>query len=180
MDGHYFDIETYSKGEKPDPKEDKIITIQFQKINLETGKAISNLKILKEWEEGEEEIVKIIFRWFFTRPWQFIPIGFNLNFEWQFLKEKFIKYGLVKTDIELDFFYNQFPQIDLKSIAILKAGSFKGASLSSISNKKEDGNIIKELYENNDYEKIENYIIDETKSFLELYEKYHKIIKENF
>ena len=32
MQGHYFDIETYSIDDKPDPQRDKIITIQFQKI----------------------------------------------------------------------------------------------------------------------------------------------------
>ena len=38
MAEYYFDIETYSPNEKPNPDTDKIITIQFQRIDLRTGK----------------------------------------------------------------------------------------------------------------------------------------------
>jgi len=176
MIGHYFDIETYSPGEKPDSKIDKIISIQFQKIDLETGKTIGDLKILKEWESSEEEIVKSIYRWFFTRKWNFIPIGFNLIFEWKFLSEKFKKYNLDERD--LSFYVDNFPQIDLKSIAVIKKGSFFGASLSSISNKKDDGNVIKGYYENKEFNKIENYIIDEAESFIELYSRIKKKLEK--
>ncbi len=170
MKGHYFDIETYSPGEFPDPKKDKIISIQFQKIDLDTGEAIGKLQILREWEEGEEEIVKFIHKWFFTRnPWQFIPIGFNLNFEWNFLFYKFKKYNLTIT--ELSDFYDKYPQIDLKPFAVIKKGTFIGASLSSISEKEEDGNIIKIYYENKEFDKIENYIKIEAESFIKLYKK---------
>lgn len=64
MEGYYFDIETYSQGEFPDPKTDKIITIQFQKINLKTGKILGDLQILKEWEDGEEEMLKLVHKFF--------------------------------------------------------------------------------------------------------------------
>ena len=47
---YYFDIETYSPGEKPNPETDKIITIQFQRMDLRTGKPREELVILKEWE----------------------------------------------------------------------------------------------------------------------------------
>ncbi|MBI4344832.1 MAG: hypothetical protein HY555_04520, partial [Euryarchaeota archaeon] len=45
MAEYYFDIETYSQKEKADPNVDKIITIQFQKIDLSTGKPMDDLKI---------------------------------------------------------------------------------------------------------------------------------------
>jgi len=177
MEAHYFDIETYSPNEKPDPKNDTIITIQFQKIDLKTGEKIGKLHILKQWEKTEEEIVKIIYKWFFSRnPWIFIPIGFNLVFEWEFLSEKFKKYNLLNENI--DYFIKKYPQIDLKSIAIINKGEFIGASLSSISNKNDDGNIIKELYENKEFKKIEQYIENETNSFIELYVKLKNKIKE--
>lgn len=178
MEGHYFDIETYSAGEKPDSKTDKIISIQFQKIDLETGKPLGNLQILKEWEESEEEIVKFIHKWFFNNrnPWQFIPVGFNLLFEWQFLSEKFKQYNLA--NIQTGEFLEKYPQIDLKPLAIIKKGTFIGASLSSISNKQEDGNIIKEYYENKDFEKINQYIKDEAQSFIELYQKSVDILEK--
>ena len=174
MEAHYFDIETYSPGTKPDPKTDKIISIQFQKINLKTGEPMGKLQILKEWEENEEEIVKFIYKWFFKRnPWQFVPLGFNLNFEWKFLCAKFKQYHLA--DMNLGDFVENMPQIDLKVLAVLKKGTFMGASLSSISDKKDDGHVIKEYYEKKQYDKIEQYIIQETQSFIDMYKK----IKEN-
>ena len=167
MQGFYFDIETYSPGDKPDPKTDKIITIQFQKFDLESGEFLGRFQILREWESSEEEILKDLYKFFFTRNfWNFIPIGFNLNFEWKFLSEKFKKYGIV--DKSLDSFF-EMPQLDLKPIAIIKKGSFIGASLSSISNKEDDGNVIKEYYENKDFDKITFYIENEMNSFLEMY-----------
>lgn len=176
MEANYFNIETYSPEDKPNPQTDKIITIQFQKIDLKTGEPIGNLQILKEWEESEEEIVKFIHKWFFTRPWQFIPIGFNLNFEWKFLSYKFKQYGIDTK--ELSYYFDNFPQIDLKPFAIIKKGDFFGASLSSISSKQDDGNLIKEYYENQEFDKIIFYVEDETKSFIELYKKIKKGVNE--
>lgn len=173
MNAHYFDIETYSPGEKPDPKTDKIITIQFQKIDLKTGKAIGKIEILKEWVEGEEQILRFIHKWFFKRPWNFIPVGFNLNFEWKFLSVKFKQYNIDTKD--LSYYFDNFPQIDLKSLAIIKKGEFIGASLSYISEKEDDGYVIKQYYENKEYDKIIDYITIETESFFKLY----KNIKEN-
>lgn len=170
MEGHYFDIETYSPGEVPNPETDKIVSVQFQKIDLKSGEPIGRLQVLKEWEDGEEEIVKLIYRWFFRRnPWEFVPVGFNLNFEWKFLSAKFRKYGL--DDKEFGHYLENVPQIDLKVFAVLKKGGFVGASLSSISSKEDDGHLIKEYYENGDYDKILDYIENETCGFLELYKK---------
>jgi hypothetical protein len=175
---NYFDIETYSPGEFPNPKTDKIISIQFQKIDISNKKVLSKLQILKEWEDGEEEIVKLIYNWFFKRNyWNFIPVGFNLIFEWNFLFEKFKKYKLVDDSFSLLNFF-KMPQIDLKSIAVLKKGEFKGASLSFISNKENDGNIIKELYENEKFDDIEDYIRNEAQSFIELLFKVSDYLKK--
>lgn len=170
MEGYYFDIETYSPGDAPDPLSDKIISIQFQKIDLKTGDVCGKLQVLKEWEDGEKEILKLVHKFFFKRnPWQFIPIGFNLIFEWKFLCEKFKQYGI--DDKPLSYYFETFPQIDFKFLAVLKHGSFKGASLSSISNKLEDGNVIREKYEAKDFKGILDYIENETLSFVELYKK---------
>ena len=174
MEGHYFDIETYSAGDKPNEKTDKIISIQFQKIDIKTGEPLGKLQILREWEESEESIVKFIHRWFFKRNvWQFIPIGFNLNFEWKFLAEKFKQYNLDTRDYGE---FLDFPQIDIKFLAVIKKGTFIGASLSSISSKEKDGSVIKEFYENKEFKNIEEYIENETKGFLELYQKIAKNI----
>ena len=53
MTEYYFDTETTGF----DPSEDKIITIQFQELDRFTGKPIGDLKILKEWESSEKEIL---------------------------------------------------------------------------------------------------------------------------
>lgn len=177
MEVHYFDIETYSPNEKPDPKTDEIISIQFQKFDLKTGEPLNKLQILKSWEEGEEEILRFVHKWFFTRnPWKFIPVGFNLNFEWRFLEERFKHYGIDTRDI--GDFLEQYPQIDLKVFAVLKKGTFFGASLSSISNKEEDGNVIKEYCDNKNYEGLENYIRQEAESFLALYKQIRNNVDE--
>lgn len=177
MEGHYFDLETFSQNDKPDPDVDKIISIQFQKIDLKTGEPLGRLQILKEWEEGEESMIKFLHKWFFERNiWQFVPVGFNLNFEWKFLSAKFKKYGLDDRNIK-DFCEN-LPQIDLKVFAVLKKGSFIGASLSSISEKQDDGNVIADFYEKKQYNEIIEYIEDEAKSFLNLYSKIVKNIDE--
>ena len=138
---------------------------------------MGKLQILKEWEEGEKEIVEFIYKWFFKRnPWKFIPLGFNLNFEWKFLCAKFKQYGLV--EMNLGDFVENMPQIDLKVLAVLRKGGFIGASLSSISQKEDDGNVIKEYYETKQYDKIETYIRNETDSFIQLYKKIKSNIED--
>lgn len=91
---------------------------------------------------------------------------------------KFKQYGI--DDKDLSYYFDTFPQIDLKFLAVLKQGSFKGASLSSISNKKDNGNVIKEYYENKEYSKISAYIENETLSFIDLYSKIAKNIGKLF
>jgi oligoribonuclease (3'-5' exoribonuclease) len=56
MPHYYLDIETTGLDENTD----EIITIQYQKIYVLTGKPIGPLVILKSWEYDEEAIVKEI------------------------------------------------------------------------------------------------------------------------
>lgn len=184
MTEYYFDIETYSPGEKPNPETDKIITIQFQRIDLRTGEPKEELIILKEWESSEKEIVTQLFNRFFRDGliiWDFVPVGFNLNFEWEFLISKFEKY-LGKRLTSKDLHY-KIPHLDLKPIIVLlNDGNFVGAKLDRFSNKPHDGKKVKEWYEKKQYDKIEQYIRDETKAFLGFYKKIkrniHKLIED--
>ncbi|WP_456417477.1 ribonuclease H-like domain-containing protein [Methanocaldococcus sp.] len=182
MAEYYFDIETYSPNDKPNPETDKIITIQYQRINLRSGKPKGKLKILKEWESSERDIVFKFYEKFFSEDksiWDFIPVGFNLNFEWEFLMTKFNKYlGVKLTSREI--YYNR-PYIDLKPIVVLlNNGKFRGASLNRFTKKKYNGGFIKEWYENKQYDKIEEYIKNETESYIEFLQKIikniHKIL----
>ena len=50
---YYLDIETTGK----DPMQDKIITIQYQKLDRYTANPVDSLKILKEWESDEKAIL---------------------------------------------------------------------------------------------------------------------------
>ena len=178
MAEYYFDIETYSPGERPNPETDKIIAMQFQRIDLRSGELRGELTILKEWESSEKEIVTQFFNQFFRDGlsiWNFIPVGFNLNFEWEFLISKFEKY-LGKKLASKDLHY-KIPHLDLKPIIVLlNDGNFVGASLDKFTNKPHNGKLVKGWYENKQYDKIEQYIRDEAKSFLEFLQKIKKNI----
>ncbi|MHA1196162.1 MAG: ribonuclease H-like domain-containing protein [Promethearchaeota archaeon] len=176
MTEYYFDIETYSTPGNPDPCNDKIITIQYQKIDLRTGKPKDKLIILKEWELSEERIISKFYNEFFRKDlskWNFIAVGCNLNFEWEFLIAKFEKYLGIKLSSRV--LHYKRPHIDLKSILILlNSGKFIGASLDKFTNKPPHGKLVSKWYENKQYDKIEQYIRSETEAFLEFL---HKITK---
>ena len=159
MGEFYLDIETTGLN----PTIDKIITIQFQKLDRYTGEPIGELIILKEWESSEKEILKE----FISRTdilvggFNFIPVGYNLNFEHNFLKIRTTINNLPLIDVL------NSPFIDLRAIGILmNKGQFKGSKLSNITGKQEDGINIPIWYENKDYDKIINYIENETKEFI--------------
>jgi DNA polymerase elongation subunit (family B) len=178
MAEYYLDIETYSPGAKPNPDTDKIISIQFQRIDISTGISRGKLTILKEWESSEEEIVKKFYKMFFSEKssvWDFIAVGFNLNFEWEFLISKFNKYmGTKLTSKDMQYCR---PHLDLKSIVVLlNHGSFKDAKLDKYTKKCQDGKCIKDFYENKQYENIEGYIKNETEAFIEFLQKIDKNI----
>ncbi len=180
MPEYYFDIETYSPGEKPDPDSDKIITFQYQRMDIRTGKPIGQLIILKEWESSEETIVKTIHNQFFNpelSPWNFIPIGFGLHYEWEFLISKFNKY-LQRKITSRELHYSR-PHIDMKSVLVLlNGGSFKGASLENFSNKPMGENKkIKEYYEQKNYDAIVKYIENEAGSAMEFMQAFLSYIQ---
>ena len=174
---YYFDIETYTCGTRPNPLKDKILTIQFQRLDLRRGVAIGPLYILKEWESDEKEIVLKFYNLYFHKrknPFEFIPVGFNLMFEFEFLRNKFSRY-LEKSDLELlDVNNLQYttPHVDLKHIAILlNGGNFYGARLSAFSPKTKNGNVIKPYYEAKQFDEIERYIKEETNAFISFYNR---------
>ena len=173
MAEYYFDIETYSPGEKPNPETDKIISIQFQRMDLETGRPIGDLIILKEWESSEEKIVKNFYDIFFREGldiWNFVMVGNNLNFDFEFLILKFEKY-LGKKLSSKDLHCIR-PHFDIKPfLVMLNGGNFKGASLDKFTKKNQNGRAIKDYYQNKEYSKIEDYIKNETESFLEFLQK---------
>ena len=135
---YYLDIETTGL----DPLHDKIITIQYMKLERNTAKPVGPLKILKEWECDEKTILKKFISDFIPeKQWAFVPIGFNLEFEHKFFWQRCISNGLKPVDIL------HGPFLDLKTIAvIMNKGEFKGASLHNITNKPHGGGSIPRLY----------------------------------
>ncbi len=162
MGNYYFDIETTGL----DPKTCKVITIQYQELDRHSGRAIGELVILKEWESTEKEILqkfvndlRVLDPYAFT----FVPVGYNLNFEHNFLKERMPLLSLTPVDI-----LNK-PFIDLRPFGIImNKGEFKGSGLDKITGKPRDGSQVPVWYANREFTRIVDYIQTEAKSFLEL------------
>jgi len=162
---YYFDTETTGIN----PLSDKIITIQWQQLDRFTGKPVSDLQILKEWESSEKEILEKFFLIFKCEyPFDFIPIGKNLGFDFKFLSYRAKKYGLKGLDIE--YFYGR-PHLDLKHVlVIINQGQFRGYD--RVIDK--EGSLIEvdvpKLYKEHKYSEIIKYIEKEAKMFNEAYQ----------
>ncbi len=173
MPHYYLDIETTGL----DPEVDQILTIQYQKISVFTGKPVGPLTILTSWEYSEEEIVKEIAVHILDEySWNFVPVGNNLTFEFKFLSNKIQKY--LEREIDVEFFVTR-PHIDLKSVMILaNSGKFKGCHL--VLGKQGSGSDVPMWYQNEEYQKIIDYIEDEAKCFLNFTSEAQKVLGNRF
>lgn len=88
MTEYYFDIETLGT----DPQQDKILAIQYRK--LEGGEPVDDLITLKEWESSEGEIVKeILDKQILFPPRMFCEDCFTPTNEWVHVKDT----GMIQT-----------------------------------------------------------------------------------
>ncbi len=160
MPNYYLDIETTGLA----PQKDKIITIQYMEVHRNTAEAIGPLKILKEWESSERDILQKFLR--DSRitdpyPFSFVPLGYNLGFEHNFLRERCATYGLPAVDILNN------PFIDLRACGIImNKGEFKGSGLDHITGKPHDGSAIPGWYQNKEYGRIVDYVETEAREFI--------------
>lgn len=179
MPEYYFDIETCCRGEKPDYANDEIIAITYQPVDNHNGKPKGPLTVLKAWETSEQEILERFYPLFNPDySWGFVPIGNNLSFDHTSLIYRYRHYG--KT-IKAWKLFNERPSVDLKAILVLfNGGSFKGSGLDNFTRKKQSGAKIIEWYDAGDYAAIEEYIRNETQSFLELYQYLLKTMPDNW
>lgn len=167
----YFDIETTGFN----PKVDKVITIQLQEIDS-SGKPRGQLVILKEWESSEKAILMDIHNQITgDDKWSFVPVGYNLIFDLSFLFERFKFHGL-SVPMSLSHWFYDRPNIDIKhTLVMANQMNFKGSGLDQMTNKKTNGARVPEMYRMQDFEGIEEYVKQETESFLEVLQK---LIKE--
>jgi len=121
--------------------------------------------VLKEWESSEKEILEefILGSGVLEYPFNFIPVGYNLGFEHNFLIERTKINNLPVVDILNN------PFVDLRSIGVLmNKGEFKGSGLDKITGKKSDGSVLPEWYKNKEFDKILNYVESEADEFIKL------------
>jgi hypothetical protein len=170
MPAYYFSIDGIKTGEKSDPATDRLITLQYQKIDLTTGEPLDVLVIWREWESSEKEIVNAFYNQFFrpgTPVTHFIPVGLNLDYPYEMLVALFRKYGLSPlTSHEL---YYQRPRFDLRPIIVLlNNGRFAGASLDAFSIKKGEDRHMEKWYDKKEFGRIEHYVREEAARFLKV------------
>jgi hypothetical protein len=170
MPAYYFSIEGVKTGEKTDPATDRLVTLQYQKIDLTTGETLDVLVIHRVWESSEKEIVTTFFNQFFrpgTPVTQFIPVGLNLDYAYEMLVALFRRYGLATlTSYEL---YYQRPRFDLRPILILlNNGRFAGASLDAFSLKKGEDRHMEKWCDKKEFGRVEHYVREETTRFLKV------------
>lgn len=168
MAEYYFDIETFTAGVKPDPINDKIITIQYQQLSGTDGSPVADLKILTEWESGSEKAMLDLFKPMFLteRVFDFIPIGVNLvGFDLLALISRLNHhYGL---GLGVGYLHDR-PHLDLKStLVMMNHGKFSGYT--QLLRKSVSGGKVKEWYLAKDYAKIIDYIKDEASHFITAY-----------
>jgi len=182
----YFDTEVAYTDEKMtellkegkrvpfDISKTKIITIQYQLLNRD-GTAAGPLQVFKEWESSEEAIIRKI--WTLLNPrtlWDFAPVGYNIHFDLGTLKRRAAAYGIDYPDW---YIYHDLPTIDVKGICLAMNGfAFKDSGLDKFTGKRSSGAMVPVWYADKDYEKIMEYIRNETESFIAFYAKLKEVM----
>ena len=169
---YYFDLETYTKDERPDPNSDNIISVQYQPLD-ESGLALDKLSIIKGWEIGEKRLVETCKD--LIRPWLFIPVGVHLQYDFLVIRNKLRQYGYYEENgTRFKWLICELPFIDLKHFLLLaNKCRFKGHT--EILNKNGENANIKNYYENKEYEKIEDYILREAENTIDIFQKMLKV-----
>ena len=154
MTEYYFDVETLGT----DPQQDKIITIQYQR--LEDGQPVEDMVILKEWESSEGDIIKeILDMQLLESGWDFVPIGNRLRFDLIFVIEKATQYGLLDwSPGDIKYYFFNKPTLDVAPILVMMNDlKFLGSGIDNFT-MKQKGSIVPVHYNNGDYDEIVKYI----------------------
>ena len=168
---YYLDMETTGL----DPGKDQIITIQYQRLGMVSGRTEGDLKIIKTWDSSEKEVLELFNPIFLGRgPFSFVAIGNNVPFMYTFLVERSRIHGIESPDPV--YIFGSKPYLDIKPFLVLmNGGSFKGASLDRFTNLSLKGDAIPKLFYEGKFEAIEDHVREKAKEFQELY----RHLKEN-
>ena len=165
MSEYYLDIETTGL----DPRVDGIITIQYQRLGMRTGRVSGSLEILRSWESSEKEILEQFMPMFIgTGPFSFVAIGSNIPFIYSFLIQRSRHHDIDVPDPI--YVFGSKPYLDIKPFLVLmNGGSFKGASLDRFTNLSFKGDMMPKLHEGKQYDLIVECIREEAREFVYLY-----------
>ncbi|MHA1333799.1 MAG: ribonuclease H-like domain-containing protein [Candidatus Odinarchaeia archaeon] len=172
---YYFDLETYSKGDKPDPYVDEVITVQYQRLN-EAGFPVGSLHIVKSWEVGERKVVETCKN--LIKRWEFVPVGVNLAFDFLVLRNKFRQYRYYDAPgARFKWLVKELPHIDLKHVLVL-CNNCSFSKYTQILGKNGENAKIKTYYENKEYREIEKYIMKEARETILFFQNALRVLSK--
>lgn len=172
MSEYYFDIETSDS----DTQKDQVIAVTFQRITFNGPSG--DLTILKAWDRGGERTLlgRVrdlgVFDTVGAGAFNFVPVGFNLAYDFNFLITRMQALGVKRwTKEEVMHFFHNKPTKDIKTgVVMMNYGRFMGSGLDQFTRKKKtSGEVIPSLWAARNYNAIEDYIRDEVEGFFELY-----------
>lgn len=184
----YLDFETEGVEPEKDKENNRLLTVQWQEIEAETGGVLEeDLKIYKLWDykkaDGqydEKKFIEDVLRksvvdnrgrriMFLHSKWP-PALGYNLFFEQYFMDQRIAANNIVCDEILITGY--KVPAVDLKYAGVLiNGGKFAGSALHDISNKMTSGESVLKWWKEGDTDSIINYVEDETKSFIDFYKK---------
>jgi len=169
MAEYYFDTETTGF----DFDKDRIITIQWQRLGF-SGEPIGELNILKSWESSEKEIIENFRPNLTCYLWEFVFVGKNLTFDFNMLNERMKHHNLGEFDLRC---LHQRVTLDIKPLLVLiNNGKFVGYDKVLPKTNPVTNDKIGQLYKDEEYSEIIQYIKDEAKDFTKAYQIFRKEI----